>query len=1176
MKPRLLKISGLNSFENQQIIEFDKLTEKGLFGIFGPTGSGKSTILDAITIALYGKITRTNKGFINTTTKNLNVSYEFEIGVGKERKIYLAERNIKVNKNDRYNTKHARLLEKSAEGERIIAEGPTELQNEIQKIIGLTVDDFTRSVVLPQGKFSDFLKLGGREKRNMLERIFALEKYGQVLSEKIKKVRNINLKEENILMGELKKYEDLTEEGFKEKESRLKELQKEQDELKIKKRDVDKSYEKYKEIWNLQLEFKEFKNKELKLNEKLDYVNLKKEQFKKGQSALKVKPFIDEVTKTFISLNKNSEQLKDLQTDLKKIEEELLITEKNYNYSLKEKDEMIPKLIKEESDFSRAIEVNKKILIIESETEKLRENYKNIRDKKNEILSKIKLLVDNREKIVKEINDIENRINDIKVDPEYREKLQWSLEKENDYKKSLEKQLELQKKISEKQEKIQEMCKDYDEILKVKNEYDCIVKKLEVEDKKLIENNPGDNSLLLDKSQKLNDTTKKLQELLKDNVRKIEIEELLKEILNKKIPLEEEINLLKDKLLKNKDLLHDVENKIQYIRENNLASILSEKLVEGEPCPVCGSIHHTNIVIPVDKNTINKVQKEKLDLQNIIQNLNDKITQLSIQVVSLDKEEEHIKGDYVSLTEKLKDIDLEKLSEKKKKCELEFLELKEKIEKYSELKNKLEINIKNKKEEKNLVDIKETRVAENIKNEKLILKELNSELLKESEELNKLSQEYMILKKELKVENIQIKMKEIISFEKEAENIKGKEKELRKHIENIDIQKEKLSQEEKELDIKLGKVKQSGTEKSKSIKEYKYEVEKLCNGKEPQENLIIVTNKIKEILETNDKLKVKLEEEKKRKDIIYNEKLSLEKAEKIYNERLKEEEHKLNISLKENGFNDTSEVKKYLLDEEILLSIEKEINVFDDEIKNIRNNLERIEEKLNGDKIESDKWEELNKRKEEIENIIANNLKEVATLQKVIEDLKKDLDNLKILRTKEKELEHKLSLLSDLTKLVEGNKFVEFVAMNQLRYIAREASRRLKEITRDRYALEIDLDGNFTIRDDFNGGELRDASTLSGGETFLTSLSLALSLSSQVQLKGSAPLEFFFLDEGFGTLDTDLLDVVMSSLERLHSSRLSVGIISHVEELKNRVPIKLVVNSASPGEGGSKVKLEYT
>ena len=85
-----------------------------------------------------------------------------------------------------------------------------------------------------------------------------------------------------------------------------------------------------------------------------------------------------------------------------------------------------------------------------------------------------------------------------------------------------------------------------------------------------------------------------------------------------------------------------------------------------------------------------------------------------------------------------------------------------------------------------------------------------------------------------------------------------------------------------------------------------------------------------------------------------------------------------------------------------------------------------------------------------------------------------------------------------------------------------------------------------------------------------------MALSSQVQLKGSAPLEFFFLDEGFGTLDTELLDIVMNSLEKLHSSRLSVGIISHVEELKNRVPVKLVVTPAKQGEGGSKVKLEYS
>ena len=68
--------------------------------------------------------------------------------------------------------------------------------------------------------------------------------------------------------------------------------------------------------------------------------------------------------------------------------------------------------------------------------------------------------------------------------------------------------------------------------------------------------------------------------------------------------------------------------------------------------------------------------------------------------------------------------------------------------------------------------------------------------------------------------------------------------------------------------------------------------------------------------------------------------------------------------------------------------------------------------------------------------------------------------------------------------------------------------------------------------------------------------------------------ELFFLDEGFGTLDDNLLDVVMTSLERIHHEKLKVGIISHVESVKNRVPVKLIVTSAVTGESGSKVRIE--
>ena len=179
------------------------------------------------------------------------------------------------------------------------------------------------------------------------------------------------------------------------------------------------------------------------------------------------------------------------------------------------------------------------------------------------------------------------------------------------------------------------------------------------------------------------------------------------------------------------------------------------------------------------------------------------------------------------------------------------------------------------------------------------------------------------------------------------------------------------------------------------------------------------------------------------------------------------------------------------------------------------------------------------------------------------------------LRSGLRAVQQKVDLLDDLDKVIQGNKLVEYVATSQLKYIAIEASKRLKDITKGRYALEIDSTLNFVMRDDFNGGIRRSVDTLSGGETFLTSLSLALALSSQIQLKGSAPLEFFFLDEGFGSLDTELLDTVMGSLERLHNDKLSVGIITHVEELKNRVPVKLIVKPSEAGIG-SKVKIEYS
>ena len=94
MKPIKLELSGLNSYIEKASIDFEKLTDRGLFGIFGNTGSGKSTILDAITIAMYGNISRNTNEFINSSCDKAIISYEFEIGSKNTKRKYIVDRTI--------------------------------------------------------------------------------------------------------------------------------------------------------------------------------------------------------------------------------------------------------------------------------------------------------------------------------------------------------------------------------------------------------------------------------------------------------------------------------------------------------------------------------------------------------------------------------------------------------------------------------------------------------------------------------------------------------------------------------------------------------------------------------------------------------------------------------------------------------------------------------------------------------------------------------------------------------------------------------------------------------------------------------------------------------------------------------------------------------------------------
>ena len=434
----------------------------------------------------------------------------------------------------------------------------------------------------------------------------------------------------------------------------------------------------------------------------------------------------------------------------------------------------------------------------------------------------------------------------------------------------------------------------------------------------------------------------------------------------------------------------------------------------------------------------------------------------------------------------------------------------------------------------------------------------------------------MKAKEELNVENIEMEIEKINGFSREENTLRKKIKSIGEKINLYEKKKEEIEIRRNDLSLDKAKIEESGKVKREVIDRDILKFNELSEGREPLSYREYVINLMERIKSEEAALKQELKVKRDEKQKMLDERISEEKNLRTLKELFDEQHEKLTHYLDEYGFEDAKDALNHIVAKDEMDALEGEIKSYDDGLNIALSNVNRVLKRLGQKSIDDEMWDGINKKRKESEYEIEERTKLMAGVQNEISNMKKELEEVNILSSEKKKIEHTLDLLNDLDNLTQANRFVEFVSTSRLKYIAIEASKRLKDITSGRYALELDDNCDFVMRDDFNGGVRRAVDTLSGGETFLTSLCLALALSSHIQLKGSAPLEFFFLDEGFGTLDNELLETVMTSLEKLRSDRLSIGIISHVEELKNRVPVKLIVTPARPGGGGTKVQIEYS
>lgn len=186
MKPIKLILEGIRSYTAPQEIDFERLSAYGVFGITGSTGSGKSSVIDAIIIALYGydkKDKSKHRGFVNLSSELAFISFTFESQTTDGRRRYRIERTYPSLKS---HSGKAALYDLTSDGE-CIASNPTECDSLIQSIIGLGKQEFVNCVILEQNKYSGFLTADPKDRKDIIGKIFSLEKYGEPLVIEVRK-----------------------------------------------------------------------------------------------------------------------------------------------------------------------------------------------------------------------------------------------------------------------------------------------------------------------------------------------------------------------------------------------------------------------------------------------------------------------------------------------------------------------------------------------------------------------------------------------------------------------------------------------------------------------------------------------------------------------------------------------------------------------------------------------------------------------------------------------------------------------------------------------------------------------------------------------------------------------------------------------------------------------------
>ena len=1212
MKLLKLRLKNLNSFRQEIEIDFDSppMNETSLLAITGPTGSGKTTLFDALCVALYNKTPRLsstgNQNPGNLLSQGKTEGFA-EVSFEADGTRYLTEWYVRRNRRGELKQK-AKLINAHTGAlitDRLSSRSKSNdirdmsVSDAVQTIFRLDFDAFNRSVMLAQGQFAAFLKAKAEERRTILEAATGVAIYDilkKTLNEKVTSVRREHEQVEtafNVIPVTSQKEIQQTQTQIEALEADSRARQQKRREIMRKKDEETQRGRVYQQLMKAETRQRKLRSQQLEiegLQSELDAARRaadlgpKQETFNSEKQNLQSAEL--DLADAQRALNEAKSDYDENQGRFVEIETQYQAAEAERNTKMPAFDKARVEEIRAQTRFDEVERQKDELSTAEKAVHQITKDLAAQRKEKTALAGQIESdrLFLNEHPLPEDSDQRLIRAKTILV----------TLQGENKshHEKSKAKR-ELEAKRTQLQQKSEDLAQEQTTLLDEKTTVAATVAETEAELNTLLEIGDEDTwqnqretaQRLQPIAAQYEEAVNRLNETQQESVQVLEaLNSVEAEIVdvNRALALQEkEVALAEEKVKR-------CETEERYAAMANQVIAMRKELQAGTPCRVCGASEHPW----AGKEELEGKEQIELAQRNLVQ---AKATLQSQQKYISDLQREHARAEANKGDVERRIRDLRKVSEASEAviapAQVQWQGISTDTEissqRAQEMTREADIHIRG------LQKVK-TGHTDALNQHKLIEQGLNSherEMRSVDAQLAEIEAQQQAIARDIQSLSCEIQRTEtqlwealpnvfyggkpakaLDQFEKQIDAVKACQKRLNEKETQSNRLSDAVAHNVRQLEPEQHR--QTGIESR--IVRYQAEGDRLLASARVKTGGVTVDDAIRQ-LEADLQHKTKQRDlaqralhETKNRLIQFQSKLDNATSHRdAARKKFSMAQHDYSTALEDAGFASPAEHEGAFRDESWLEASETQIQQHHRDLHTAETEVATHRELFADAPFDPQEIARLRQTEQEIDNHIDSITQEIGGLREKQKKLQGDFKRQEAQALVLEKVRLEKNRWERLQKCIPDNTLRDFAVAHMFDTMIRLANKQLDDLTH-RYKLKVKNMRDVVVIDKWNANEERPVETLSGGESFLTSLSLALALSEMS--RGRTQLNSLFLDEGFGTLDSQTLDIAISALEGLQLAGRSIVVISHVSELTRRIPIRIAVEKM--GNGSSTVKIK--